>query len=89
MAEITVPLLAMHGAADKVTPPAGSKALVEKARSTDKTLKLYPGLYHDLLHEPEKEQVTLDLVKWLSDHAPPAAAATKGDAPKPPASGKP
>jgi alpha-beta hydrolase superfamily lysophospholipase len=90
LGEITVPLLAMHGAADKVTPPAGSKALVEQARSTDKTLKLYPGLYHDLLHEPEKEKVTADLVKWLSDHAPPAAApVTMGDTAKPPATAKP
>jgi acylglycerol lipase len=74
MDEITVPLLVMHGGADKVTPPAGSKALVERARSTDKTLKIYPGLYHDLLHEPEKEQVMADLVKWMSDHAPAGAA---------------
>jgi alpha-beta hydrolase superfamily lysophospholipase len=70
MEEVTVPLLVMHGAADTVTPPSGSKALVDRARSTDKTLKVYPGMYHDLLHEPEKEQVTADLVKWLVDHAP-------------------
>jgi alpha-beta hydrolase superfamily lysophospholipase len=70
MEDVTIPVLAMHGAADSVTPPDGSKALVARARSTDKTLKIYPGLYHDLLHEPEKEQVMADLVKWLSDHAP-------------------
>ena len=70
MEEVTVPLLVMHGAADTVTPPSGSKALVDRARSTDKTLKVYLGMYHDLLHEPEKEQVTADLVKWLGDHAP-------------------
>jgi alpha-beta hydrolase superfamily lysophospholipase len=68
MGEIVVPLLAMHGEADVITPPAGSKALVERATSTDKTLKLYPGLFHDLLHEPEKEQVMTDLMKWISDH---------------------
>jgi acylglycerol lipase len=72
MEEITVPLLAMHGGEDKVTPPAGSRELVQRARATDKTLKIYPGLYHDLLHEPEKAQVTADLVKWLRDHAPAA-----------------
>ena len=77
MEDVTVPLLAMHGAADRVTPPEGSKALVSRARSTDKTLKIYPGLSHDLLHEPEKEQVMADLVKWLSDHAPPRAQAAE------------
>jgi alpha-beta hydrolase superfamily lysophospholipase len=84
MEEVTVPLLAMHGDADKVTPPAGSKQLVDRARSKDKTLKAYPGLYHDLLHEPERQQVTNDLVKWLSDHAPaPAAPAPPPPAPAP------
>jgi alpha-beta hydrolase superfamily lysophospholipase len=84
MEEVTVPLLAMHGDADKVTPPAGSKQLVDRARSKDKTHKAYPGLYHDLLHEPERQQVTNDLVKWLSDHAPaPAAPAPPPPAPAP------
>src|SRR5580698_1494203 len=86
MEDVTVPLLAMHGGADSVTPPEGSKALVTRAHSTDKTLKIYPGLYHDLLHEPEKDQVMADLVKWLSDHAPPLAA-TPADPPKAPATG--
>jgi alpha-beta hydrolase superfamily lysophospholipase len=73
MAEMTAPLLVMHGEADKVTPPQGSKDLVDRAASKDKTLKIYPGAFHDLLHEPEKEQVMADLVKWMSDHAPAAA----------------
>lgn len=77
MGELNVPLLAMHGEADKVTPPAGSKQLVDRAASKDKTLKLYPSLYHDLLHEPERAQVMNDLVKWLGDHAPAGAAPAK------------
>ncbi len=36
-----------------------------RARSADKTLKLYEGLYHDLTHEPEKQRVMADLVQWL------------------------
>ena len=31
----------------------------------NKTLKLYDGLYHDLFHEPEKDQVTADVIEWL------------------------
>jgi len=85
MEDLTVPLLAMHGEGDKVTPPDGSKELVRRARSTDKTLKIYPALYHDLLHEPEKDQVTADLVKWLSDHAPQSAPAPAAPAPAAPA----
>jgi acylglycerol lipase len=69
MEEVSTPVLVMHGTADKVTDPEGSKALVKRASSTDKTLKLYDGLYHDLLHEPEKAQVTADVVQWLVAHA--------------------
>jgi alpha-beta hydrolase superfamily lysophospholipase len=90
MEDVTVPLLVMHGGADTVTPPEGSKALVSRARSTDKTLKIYPALAHDLLHEPEKDQVMADLVKWLTDHAPPLAAPAapaKAEPSKAPATG--
>ncbi|MFO0757537.1 MAG: alpha/beta hydrolase [Byssovorax sp.] len=69
MGEITVPLLVMHGAADEVTPPQGSRDLVDRARSTDKTLKIYPNLVHDLVHEPEKEQVFTDIIAWLGARA--------------------
>jgi len=57
----------MHGTGDTVTDPEGSKALVKQARSTDKTLKLYHGLYHDLLHEPEKAEVIGDVTQWLKE----------------------
>lgn len=71
---LEVPLLAMHGSVDKVTPPAGSKDLVEAAASKDKTLKIYEGLAHDLMHEPEKLQVMADLGDWLDARvAAPAA----------------
>ncbi len=68
MEEVEVPLLAMHGGADVITPPEGSRELVKRARSADKTLKIYDGLYHDLLHEPEKEQVMNDISGWLDAH---------------------
>lgn len=65
MKEVTTPVLVLHGTADTLTDPEGSKALAAQARSTDKTLKLYDGLAHDLLHEPEKAQVLTDVVQWL------------------------
>ena len=65
MEALAVPLLALHGGADAVTNPEGSRQLVQRARSTDKTLKIYDGLFHDLLHEPEKDKVTSDLCDWL------------------------
>jgi alpha-beta hydrolase superfamily lysophospholipase len=68
--EVTAPVLVLHGTADVVTDPEGSKGLVARARATDKTLKLYEGLSHDLLHEPEKAQVRADVVQWLEARVP-------------------
>jgi alpha-beta hydrolase superfamily lysophospholipase len=68
MHEIDVPLLILHGKEDKVVPMKGSVALYAAAKSTDKTLTLYDGLYHDLLHEPEKLRVEGDIEHWLLAH---------------------
>lgn len=68
MEEIEVPLLVMHGSADRLTSPEGSEELVERARSTDKTLKIYDGLYHEIFNEPEQESVMQDLAEWLDAH---------------------
>jgi acylglycerol lipase len=35
--------------------------------SADKTLKLYEGLYHEILNEPERETVLADIVGWLDE----------------------
>ncbi len=67
--ELTLPLLIMHGSEDRLTDPEGSRRLYEMSRSTDKTLRLYPGLYHELSQEPEREQVMTDLVEWLQAHS--------------------
>jgi acylglycerol lipase len=63
---IRLPLLLMHGTADKLAPPAGSSMVHERAGSSDKTLRLYDGLYHEILNEPEKETVISDLLDWLN-----------------------
>ncbi len=62
---IDLPLLIMHGTDDALTSPDGSRRLYERAASLDKTLKLYDGLYHEILNEPEQLQVLADIVVWL------------------------
>lgn len=65
---ITLPLLILHGTADKVTKPSGSKEFYEMAGSSDKTLKLYDGHVHDLLADVGKEQVMADIQAWIDAH---------------------
>ncbi len=62
--EITLPLLLLHGGEDLMTSPAGSQFLYDEVASQDKTLKIYPGLYHEIFNEPEKEEVLADLLNW-------------------------
>lgn len=66
--EITVPLLSLHGTEDQVTPPTGSAWLVEHVSSKDKTHHAFPGLVHDLVHEPERAQVIEVVLAWLDAH---------------------
>jgi len=70
MEQLQVPLLILHGSADRITDPTGSQALHRRAGSPDKTLTLYPGLYHDLLHEPERTVVLAEISDWLVARAP-------------------
>lgn len=65
---LTVPVIVMHGSADKLVPVAGSRLIHDTIGSPDKTLKVYDGLYHEIFNEPEREQVLDDLVAWLDAH---------------------
>lgn len=67
---LTVPFLVIHGTADRLTSPTWSKTLYERAASTDKTLQLYEGLYHETFNEPEQEEVLSDLSAWLQTRIP-------------------
>ncbi len=66
---IKLPVLILHGTADKATKHEGSEFFYQHAGSTDKTLKLYEGHYHDLLRDTDKEKVMADIQKWLADHS--------------------
>jgi alpha-beta hydrolase superfamily lysophospholipase len=65
---LKLPLLVMTGTEDKLVKPEGSELVVRLAGSTDKTLKTYDGLYHEVFNEPEKELVLGDLADWLKAH---------------------
>jgi acylglycerol lipase len=62
---ITLPVLILHGTHDKATKPSGSQLFYDTAGSTDKTLKLYEGHFHDLLNDLAKESVMSDIKNWI------------------------
>ena len=72
---ITLPVLILHGTADKVTRPDGSEQFYREAGSSDKTLKLYEGSYHDPLNDLDRERVLDDIVGWIEARLPVKEAA--------------
>jgi len=78
--QITLPLLILHGTDDKNTRPDGSRHFYDMAGSTDKTLKLYEGGFHDLLNDIDKREVMQDIEDWIGARLP-ATLETPAQAP--------
>jgi acylglycerol lipase len=68
--QITLPVFILHGTLDKATKPSGSQLFYDTTGSADKTLKLYEGYYHDLLHDLGKEVVLSDIQAWIDARLP-------------------
>jgi alpha-beta hydrolase superfamily lysophospholipase len=65
--EVELPLLAVHGGDDTVCDPACVEELIRRAGSKDKTLRVYPGMWHQIVGEPEEnvEKVFDEIIAWL------------------------
>jgi alpha-beta hydrolase superfamily lysophospholipase len=65
LSNLRLPLLVLHGAEDRTISPKASEAFFRGASSQDKTMKIFPGLRHEILNEPEREQVLAVILDWL------------------------
>lgn len=68
---ITLPLLLQHGEKDSLAAPEGSQYLYDHVGSTDKQIKFYPDLFHEIYNEPERDAVLDDLLAWFDAHVAP------------------
>ena len=57
-----VPTYVLHGEADPVVPPAASEPLAGLAGVTR---RLWPGLRHECLNEPEQDEVMAEIEAWV------------------------
>lgn len=62
---VRVPMLLLHGEADRLCPPRGSRNFHGQLRGAGHRLRVYPKLRHEILNEPEQEQVFEDVLAWL------------------------
>ena len=69
-AQFSSPVLLIHGDADRLTNYKGSQLLYEKASSQDKTLKVFPGGYHELLNDLDKDEATALILNWILERVP-------------------
>ena len=65
-ADLPLPLLLMHGAADQLTSPQASEAFCRRAGERC-TFKAWDGLYHEIHNEPQKEEVYRTVIAWLEN----------------------
>jgi alpha-beta hydrolase superfamily lysophospholipase len=64
-AAVRVPMLLLHGEDDRICPVAGSRNFFEQLKVTQRELRTYPGLRHEIFNEPEQAAVLGDLVGWI------------------------
>ncbi|MDH7485555.1 MAG: alpha/beta hydrolase [Anaerolineae bacterium] len=67
-ADMAVPCLIVHGGADRLVPPEGSRIFFEKMTLADKTRYEYEGYYHEVYNDVGKERVLADVEAWLESH---------------------
>ena len=72
MEDLRHPVLIIHGESDVVTAPELSQELYNRCSSIDKTLKIYPTCWHNLLvGEPEEvsKNIFQDVMDWINCHS--------------------
>ena len=66
--EVSIPVLLIHGTDDELCSIDGANYVWVQLITIDKVLQGYPGLYHEVLNEPERDQVISDVVSWMDKH---------------------
>jgi len=61
-----LPLLVLHGSADRMVPPDGSRAFVARVGHPDRELREYAGAYHVLFADLDRERVLTDVEQWIA-----------------------
>ncbi len=71
-ADLSIPCLIVHGSADRLISPEGSRVFYEHVTFADKERRVYEGHYHEVFNDVGKEQVLADVEAWVEQRLPPA-----------------
>jgi alpha-beta hydrolase superfamily lysophospholipase len=64
-AELSLPLLLMHGGADQIISPEASEQFTASA-GDQVTLRIWNGLYHEIHNEPKQNEVLAFMIDWMN-----------------------
>jgi len=64
---LSMPLLTLHGGADRLAAPAGSSTIHRHIASADRTEHVYPGVLHDVLRDLPRARLRVDLISWIDE----------------------
>lgn len=64
-----VPLLLLHGGADRMVMPQDTRDFFERVGQADKRYIEYPGGYHALFADLDRDRVLGDLERWMLERA--------------------
>src|SRR5690606_34577127 len=62
---VPVPLLLLHGGADRMVPPQGTRDFHAKLAAGDRTYIEYPDGYHALVADVGSDDVLRDMGRWI------------------------
>lgn len=68
--DLRVPVLLMQGTEDRLVSAEGNRAVFDAFGSDDRTWRSWPGAYHEVMNEPEQDEVLDEIVAWLRARTP-------------------
>ena len=61
------PVILLHGTDDGLVSPKDSLLFFDEIASTDKSLRIYGGLMHEVFNEFARDRVIRDAIEWMDD----------------------
>jgi alpha-beta hydrolase superfamily lysophospholipase len=68
--QFSSPLLILFGGSDPIADLGAARQFFDAAASRDKTMKVYPGLLHEVLRETIRESIFEDILQWIRARTP-------------------
>jgi alpha-beta hydrolase superfamily lysophospholipase len=78
--QLSMPVLLIAGEADRIALAPQARIIFDRFGSTDKTLRMLAGQYHEVLNEPldDRRRTVAEIAEWLRAHAETARASADG-----------